>query len=538
MSRTMTVVAAEPATAPSVLSQHVTGPGKWGRMRDGVRRIPHDRAVLAVLAVLLVALAVLSVWNITESSAFQDDEGTYTSQAFSVLEDGRLAPYTYWYDHPPLGWIQLAFLVWLPQLLGLGGDTHIGAARMVIAPFFVATATLIYLIARRMEVRRPLAVVAAALFALSPLALTIGRQVYLDNIGVTWLLLAYYLVLSPRNALWHHIGAGIFFAVAVLSKETLAIFGPSLLLALLNRPTWTNRAFSVVGFLVVGGAALALYPLMALLRGEFFSGGGHVSLQDALVYQFLTRSGSGSIWEAGSSRAELLQGWLFYDRPLVVVGLVAAVLCLVQRRSMWIPVGIAFFSVPIVTGEGYLPAMYIIGILPFLALAVCCALNMAWGWLERVADQQTPSVRRAVRAAGAVTLAFVILVTVAPQWVGQNRTLLTHETNQDWSSALAWVEENIPRDDTVLAPYAMWQDLSASGWSDAWSVVATEKADLDPEFLNQHPEGADAIDWVVVGPFVESNIDQLGLTTAGEALENSVPVQTFGGWSIHRVLND
>ena len=84
----------------------------------------------------------------------------------------------------------------------------------------------------------------------------------------------------------------------------------------------------------------------------------------------------------------------------------------------------------------------------------------------------------------------------------------------------------------------MWQDLSASGWSGAWSVVATEKADLDPEFLNQHPEGADAIDWVVVGPFVESNIDQLGLTMAGEALENSVPVQTFGGWSIHRVLND
>ena len=102
-----------------------------------------------------MALAVLSVWNVTESSAFQDDEGTYTSQAFSVLEDGRLAPYTYWYDHPPLGWIQLGFLVWLPQLLGLGGDTHIGAARMVVAPFFVATATLIYLSWQRRCSRSP-----------------------------------------------------------------------------------------------------------------------------------------------------------------------------------------------------------------------------------------------------------------------------------------------------------------------------------------------------------------------------------------------
>lgn len=535
MNQDMTVVeTASETVSPSAAGNEATS-SRWSRVRDRLRDAPRDRVVLGVLG---VALAVLSVWNITESSVYQDDEGTYTAQAFSVLQDGELAPYTYWYDHPPLGWIQLSLLVWLPQLLGLGDNTYIGATRMVIAPFFVATAVLIYLVARRLEVRRPLAVLAGALFALSPLALTIGRQVYLDNVGVTWLLLAYYLVLSPRNALWHHIGAGLFFAVAVLSKETLAIFGPSLLLALLNRPSWVNRAFSVVGFLIVGGAALAFYPLLALLRGEFFSGPGHVSLQDALVYQFLTRSGSGSIWEAGSSRAELLQGWLFYDRPLVVIGLVTAVLCLLQRRTMWIPVGIASFSVPIVTGEGYLPAMYIIGVLPFFALAISCSLNMVWGWLEWLAERQEPGVRPALRAVGAVVIAFGLLSTVIPQWVGQNKTLLTHQTNQDWHSALAWAEENIPREDTLLAPYSMWQDLSASGWSDAWSVVATEKADLDPEFLNKHPEGADAIDWIVVGPFMNSNIDQLGLTMAGEALENSVPVETFGGWNIHRVSNE
>lgn len=525
--KTVTIAAPPPPTT--------SGPGRWARLRDSALRLPREHAVLAVL---VVALAVLSIWNITESSVYQDDEGTYTAQAFSVLEDGELAPYTYWYDHPPLGWIQLGALVWLPELLGLGGGTQIGAARLVIAPFFVATGVLIYLIARRLDVRRPLAVLAAALFALSPLALTIGRQVYLDNIGITWLLLAYYLALSPRNALWHHIGAGVFFAVAVLSKETLAIFGPSLLLALLNRPAWVNRVFSVVGFLIVGGAALAFYPLMALLRGEFLSGPGHVSLQDALVYQFLTRSGSGSVWEAGSSRAELLQGWLFYDRPLILFGLAAAVLCLLQRRAMWIPVGIASFSVPVVTGEGYLPAMYIIGVLPFLALAVGCSLNMVWGWLERFARHQVPAARPALRAVGAAAIAVGLLLTVAPQWVGQNKTLLTHETNEDWNSALAWAEENIPRDDTVLAPYSMWQDLKTSGWSDAWSVVATEKADLDPEFLAEHPEGAAAIDWVIVGPFVSANIEQLGLTMAGEAVENSEPVQTFGGWSIHRAQNE
>ena len=171
--------------------------------------------------------------------------------------------------------------------------------------YFVASAVLLYLLARRMKIRVPFAALTTVLFILSPLSLVLGRQVYLDNIGVPWLLLAFYLALSSREALWHHVGAGICFAVAVLSKETLAVFGPALLLALVYRPRWSNRSFSVVGFLGAGGLLLAFYPLSALLKNELVAGPDHVSLQDALSYQLLKRSGSGTIFEAGSSRSQL-----------------------------------------------------------------------------------------------------------------------------------------------------------------------------------------------------------------------------------------
>ncbi|GEO94623.1 glycosyltransferase family 39 protein [Kocuria turfanensis] len=490
------------------------------------------------LVALGITAVVLGVWNLNGAAIYMDDEGTYTAQAFSVLE-GRLAPYTYRYDHPPVGWIQLGALAWIPQLLGVGDGTVIGATRYAMVPFFVATALLIYLIARRLELRRPFAVLAVVLFVLSPLSLVYGRQIFLDNIGVPWLLLAFWMVMSPRAALWHHIWAGAFFAVAVLSKETLAVFGPALLVALLNRPTWSNRAFSVMGFLVVGGTVLNFYPLMAILSGELWSRSDHVSLQDAFVFQFLSRAGSGSLWDPASVRAERLQSWLYYDQYLITAGVVAGIVCLLQRRTVWIPVALATFAVPVVVGQGYLPGMYIIGALPFLALAVGAGLETLWERLEKYTATLAAQGQVWARRAGVACIVVGLLPVAHTQWFEQDRRLLTRQVNTDWASALEWVQGNVPKEDTVLVPYVMWQDLIATdGRNDPWSVVATEKADLDPQFLVEHPGGWKEIEWVVVGPSTDETIDGLDLGTVRQALDHSVPVHTVGEWSVHHVQRD
>lgn len=493
-----------------------------------------DRLVLVVLG---LAAAAMSVWNLDGAADYMDDEGTYTAQAFSVLE-GELAPYTYWYDHPPLGWIQLGALAWIPNMLGLGDGSYIGTTRYAIAPFFVATALLIYLIARRLDVHRSFAALGVVVYIFSPLALVFGRSVYLDNIGTTWLLLAFWMAISPRTALWHHVGAGLFFALAVLSKETLALFGPALMVALLNRPAWTNRKFSVVGFLAVGGIVLGFYPLTAILRGELLPGPDHVSLQEALEYQLMNRSGSGSIWAADSNAAEHLHGWLNLDTHIIVAGLLAGLVCLLQRRTLWITVVVVFFALPVVSGRGYLPAMYIVAILPFFALGLSAGLNIVWGWLTRFVASVTPEARRSARHAGATYLAVGFLAVTGPQWFGQNTALLTQEANSEWATTLQWVKDNVPREDTVVVPYVMWKDLSAAGRNDPWTVIATEKVDLDLEFLLENPEGAADIEWIVVGPFTEAAIESHGLSMVGQALEESVAVKTFGAWSVHRVEID
>ncbi|MEX5297013.1 glycosyltransferase family 39 protein [Kocuria sp. CPCC 205268] len=529
----------DPAAAPIAPAPEWPGPAlalpappPAGRRRGLLGPAWSHRLTIAALG---LAAVLLGTWNLTGASEYVDDEGTYAAQAFSVLE-GDLAPYTYQYDHPPLGWIQMGLLAWLPKLLVLGDGTYVGATRFAIVPFFVATVLLTYLIGTRLGLRRPLSALAGTLVLLSPLFLTAGRQVFLDNVGLPWLLLAFYLALNSRKALWHHIGAGIFFALAVLSKETMAIFGPSLLAALLNQRAWSNRVFSVVGFLVVGGLVLAFYPLMALLNWELFRSPGHVSLQDAVIHQFVTRTGSGSLWTEGSARAELLQGWLYYDTFLILAGVVAALVAATRRTTAWLPIGLACFAVPVLSPDGYLPAMYIVGAVPLLALSVGVALDRVVDRLARVRPVRELRTGARMRTGATVALAATVVLLALPHWSSSYRTLLAQEeANTDWSSTLRWATENIPAEDTVLVPYALWQDLSEARQDGPWETVAVEKADLDPQFLTEHPDGWRDVEWVVMGPSTDRTADELELATVRQSLENSETVQRFGEWSVHRV---
>src|ERR1019366_845318 len=62
---------------------------------------------LLILAILLVPGLAHGI-NMFHYPYYEDDEGTYLSQAWAVLHLGRLTYYTYWYDHAPAGWIQIA----------------------------------------------------------------------------------------------------------------------------------------------------------------------------------------------------------------------------------------------------------------------------------------------------------------------------------------------------------------------------------------------------------------------------------------------
>src|SRR6266545_2672094 len=60
------------------------------------------------IGLLLLIAALVHGYNMFGYPYYESDEGTYVSQAWAVVTLGRLAPYTYWYDHAPGGWVQIA----------------------------------------------------------------------------------------------------------------------------------------------------------------------------------------------------------------------------------------------------------------------------------------------------------------------------------------------------------------------------------------------------------------------------------------------
>ena len=179
---------------------------------------------IPILGILLILTATLRLINLTGSPARLDDEGTYMAQAYAVAEWGELAHYTYWYDHPPAGWLQLA--LWTVISGPDFGGNAVAAGRYLMVIVAVITAALLWALARRIEMSRWASAAAVAVFALSPLAISLSRTVYLDNLATAWVLGALVLLCSPRYRLSAMFGAATCFGIAVLTKETMLLLLP------------------------------------------------------------------------------------------------------------------------------------------------------------------------------------------------------------------------------------------------------------------------------------------------------------------------
>src|SRR5260370_37781053 len=81
-----------------------------------------------LLVISLIAGAVTHGYNLFHYPLYVTDEGIYIQQAWSVLREARLSPYTYFYDHAPAGWLVIAgWVAILPshfQTFGSALDTR------------------------------------------------------------------------------------------------------------------------------------------------------------------------------------------------------------------------------------------------------------------------------------------------------------------------------------------------------------------------------------------------------------------------------
>jgi 4-amino-4-deoxy-L-arabinose transferase-like glycosyltransferase len=384
------------------------------------------------------------------------------------------------------------------------GGASVAEARGLMFVLALGDAALLYVIARRLGMRRPFAALAVALFALSPLAVHYQRMVLLDNLGVTWLLAAFALALSPARRLAAYGAAGICFAGAVLSKETLLLVLPALVLLLWQRTKRPTRAFSLAMFLAGVGLIAGFYPLLALLRGELLQGAGHTSLMYGVDFQ-LTRPGGGSLTDPNSGTRQLIRAWLHDDPVLLSAGALLAPVALAVRRLRAVALALVLPVVVAARPSSYVPAMFVIALLPFAALIVA---GLADG-LRR------PSAQPALIAA-----AVAVVVVVGPRWASGNLEQMRNDDAAPARQAIDWVDRHVDHRSTIVVDNTMWVDLVERGFA-RQNTIWFYKLDLDPAVSRPR----DRVDYVVRSNIMEFNARDLPRTR--DLLTHSRPVAIF-----------
>lgn len=479
----------------------------------------HRTSILWVVPLLAITAAARLV-NLGGTPQRIDDEGTYVAQAYAVERFGELAHYTYWYDHPPLGWIQIAGYTWLTG----GFDRYevavlAGREAMVVAA--VVSAGLLWLLGRRLGLGRPAAAVAVLLFALSPLAVQFTKTVYLDNVATPWVLAAFVLALTRRNQLLAFAGAATCFAIAVLTKETTLLLLPFLVWQLLRSAHPSTRRYT----LSVSAALLTLmgvaYLVFALVKGELTPGEDRVSLWEGIAFQLFTRDSSGSVFDGSTQAGLTASTWLTLDAALLVGGSIAAVVGLAVRRLR--PYAAAYLlMLAVMFRPGYLPVPFVIAMLPFAALLVAGVIEAG---LRRF-DRSGARLSRANGLAGTAAVAGLVgLVAIASLWPGQLRGLWNSDLDEPLRDAQSWAIANLDDDDRILVDDAVWVDLVAGGLPRE-QVVWYYKADTDADVSDLTPNGWQDYDYVLVTEGMRQGAGTA--PTVDQARENSVRVASFG----------
>jgi hypothetical protein len=514
------------------------------------------RLSIAILVPLLTVVGLANAWNLQGwPGRVNDDEGTYVAEAWAMLVPHHLSHYTYWYDHPPLGWALIAGWAWLTRgFARYPSAVMLGREVMWLA--CLVSCGLLYGLARRLQMRRAAAAGAVLIFGLSPLAIYYHRMVFLDNLSTMWMLAALAIAASPRRSLAAALWSGACTAIAALTKETVILLMPVVVWVLWQH---TDRKTRLWQLAVYGAACLLLmlgYPLFAVLRGELLSGPGHVSLLWALYWQFFERSGSGSLLDPHSGTFGLAQFWLSLDTWLLRAGVALLPVAAFVRRLR--PLAFALgLQILILLKGGYVPYAYVTAMLPFAALLIAGIADTWWPPLARSiqgANTADPGKGRhaapsphwtwplpgsqsrwwlaQIRRALVITGVAAFAVVVAPGWWHSLESQASVRADAGELAATAWIERNVPPGTVVVVDDYMWPDLKIhSRVAPLWLW----KVNTDP-WVTKHvlPDGYASIGYIVLAPQAPSTLATL--PTLKAALDHSRLVKTFGDGITARVV--
>jgi endo-1,4-beta-D-glucanase Y/4-amino-4-deoxy-L-arabinose transferase-like glycosyltransferase len=418
-------------------------------------------ATVIILTLVLLVSGFSHGYNMRNYPYYESDEGTYTSQAWSILTKGELAPYTYWYDHPPLGWITLA--LWakiLPNDFFTFG-TSIDTGRVLMLLVHLVSTALIFFITKRLTKSNGIAAVVCLLYSLSPLGIYFRRRVLLDNLMNMWLLASLAILFFRRVTLKHFALSGLLFAFAFLTKISALFFAPTLVYIILTSKYRAHKLFRSAAWIAVAGLTISIYPLYAMLKGEFLpasvTGGQHVSLIESLVFQ-MSRGQSTLFFKQGSDFMVVFHDWLLRDKPYVIlIGVIlvtSMILAFRNRMARIFLVGSLFYILFLIRGNIVIN-FYIIPLISFVAiLAGICIHHL----MEYVALHRQKFAKIPARWYTAIPTALVVLILGYYSLIATTKHLTADEvTNQ--RMATIWIKDNLSPDADIIIDDIMLVEL-------------------------------------------------------------------------------
>ncbi len=410
--------------------------------------------VLLALGGTLFVAAFLHGWNMFHYPYYEGDEGIYVSQAWSVIKEGSLSPYTYWYDHPPLGWITMS--LWGAVFGGnffIFGESSIDNMRVFMLIVHIISASLVFFIARRITDNTKIAIFATLFFTLSPIFIYYQRRVLLDNVLTLWLLASVAILYIKNLRLWHIGLSGAFFGCALLTKIPAIVFLPGILYVLVQQKCSMNFLRRATLWLAAAFCIGMIFITYTIAKGEFLppsiTGKDNVSFISGIQFQ-LNRDSTHSLLHPESAFRLALNDWILKDIPTIIVATVGILIGIVAMfkntpvRTMMIFV---LIYLAFLMRGGIVTNFHILPLVPFLAIA--CAI--AFWWL--IARFQKDYAKQ--------SLIYIIfsVVLLGGLFTTSKKDYLHADETSNYNKAITWIKENIDEDKSVIADIQGLVDL-------------------------------------------------------------------------------
>ena len=508
------------------------------RTADALAWLYANRVRIAIACTLLLVVLSQGI-NMSHYPYLEDDEGTYFSQGWAVFHLGRLTPYTYIYDHAPLGWIQIG--IWQLLTLGQRFGNALESGRLLMLLFQAGSALLVLAIGRRVSGKTRVGLLAAVLFSLSTYGIFYHRRILLDNVATFWMLVSIYLLVR-RVTLGRVWLSAVTIAIAILSKEIALAVVPALAVLVARRTTPLNRLPAVVGWCAVLVLVCSTYVLMALLKGELFPAGTplggthpHVSLICSAQWQ-ASRGSDGGVLNPSSAFWHLAGSWAHSEPLLVVGGTAAALVCVsaLRRNPVKSMLGWSVLSLWLFLGRGgvVLP-FYLVPLLPLLALCLAFVLHDGIAFAARLRPR-SPRAATFPLAAGALAACAALLIVA---YARSDRGLWTKDPVAGQLQAVSWIQRHVPPSSHMVIDEYMWEELHDPPPGDPRYPDAQYywKAADDPA-VRRHGfnDNWRDVDYVVTTPQLVYDTIHNDFPIVTPALEHSLPVAAFntGGWQV------